>query len=692
MALCGYCRAIDFSALSEPPRWKTFDRVFDDSQLNAFHLESEDSKTLFDIDYGFPWQHSLDTLAKSAALNCPLCTIVQGTVENWNDRRQAGRNSSTFYQEFGADYDLILPPNRLYLTQRLGKGYGFNVFIPSGNYAALLLGSVAFTTKEASSLAAEISLRPFCEDSGSPGALRVVSLWLMNCQDNHEKCCHDQTTLPSRVLAVGSIGDSSIKLIEPNAGTMGKYASLSHCWGSVPMLTTTRTSLHAHMSGICVTDLPKIFRDAVLVSRYLGIPYLWIDSLCIIQGDTEDWARESSRMLSVYSNAYLVIAANHAGDSAGGCFSIRPSRVSADLELAGVGLVHAQLGANSDEVLYHNAEFPDEPLTKRAWAVQERSLAARTIHYNTGQMYFECRHGIVSEDGSKTDTPYCELSPVMNHTCSAREALRTWSSIICNYSVRDLTNPTDKFPALSGIASLLGGLLKDEYVAGLWSSVMVQGLAWQGQWRPKLQPINEYIGPSWSWASYQGIAAPNTDPDWRSIAVVEGWKYTLANPDDHYGQLKSASVRVRGPLTQLMQSTIPGSDHEGRLKRAEIRPPPRFCTKYSSAANSLYLHLDNEDPNASDQWQDVGIGVLFLGGYGEASPVSQRELEGGGAEAKKDNSNVRFKIDLGFGLVLTSTSVNGVRYMKRIGWMQLDRNQAQSLKETKEDWDTMTII
>ncbi|KAF5962278.1 hypothetical protein FBULB1_14341 [Fusarium bulbicola] len=405
-----------------------------------------------------------------------------------------------------------------------------------------------------------------------------------------------------------------------------------------------------------VADLPKTFRDAVSLCRYLGIPYLWIDSLCIIQGDAEDWARESSRMLDVYSNAYLVIATNHANDSAGGCFHIRPSRIGASLTIPGIGLVHAQLGANSDEFLVYNAEFSDEPLTKRAWALQERL------------------HGIVGEDGSKVDRPYCDLSALTNQTCSAQKALQTWSSIVGNYSDRNLTNSTDKFPGLSGFASLLGDVLKDEYMAGLWSSEMVQGLA------------------CWSWASLQGTVGVYDHPNWRSIAIVEGWKIELTNPDDHYGQVKSASVRVRGPLTQLTPSTIPGIDLDERLKRAGVRPNPRFCTKYSGESNDMPVMLDNRDPNACDQWQDMEIKVLLLGGHGGASSVSPCEVEGEQAEAKNDNKNREFEIDVGFGIVLSSEVVNGAMYKKRIGWAHLDRKEAEKLMETKEDWDTITII
>jgi hypothetical protein len=245
---------------------------------------------------------------------------------------------------------------------------------------------------------------------------------------------------------------------------------------------------------------------------------------------------------------------------------------------------------------------------------------------------------------------------------------------------------------MSGIASVLGGLLKDKYVAGLWSSVMAQGMAWQGLRRPQPQPINEYIGPSWSWASFQGIAALDTKPNWRSIATVEDWQIELTNPDDHYGQLKGASVSVRGPLMSLTKSMIPGSDGDEGLKRAGIRSSPRCYTRYSVEGNDMQVTFDNTDPSACDRWPDKDIKVLLLGDYGEVSPGSQHEVESEEAEGEKDASNGGFEIDVGFGLVLTSTNVNGATYMKRIGWTHLDRNIVKRLRERKDDWDTITIV
>jgi hypothetical protein len=47
-----------------------------------------------------------------------------------------------------------------------------------------------------------------------------------------------------------------------------------------------------------------------MIARYLEFDYIWIDCLCIVQDDREDWNREAARMAKVYSNASLTIAAS----------------------------------------------------------------------------------------------------------------------------------------------------------------------------------------------------------------------------------------------------------------------------------------------------------------------------------------------------------------------------------------------
>lgn len=74
-----------------------------------------------------------------------------------------------------------------------------------------------------------------------------------------------------------------------------------------------------------IPTLPRTFEDAIAFARKLRIRYLWIDSLCIIQGDTEDWQMECSIMDKVYQNSFCNLAATVSIDSHGGLFFNRPS-------------------------------------------------------------------------------------------------------------------------------------------------------------------------------------------------------------------------------------------------------------------------------------------------------------------------------------------------------------------------------
>jgi hypothetical protein len=75
--------------------------------------------------------------------------------------------------------------------------------------------------------------------------------------------------------------------------------------------------------GVAWNLLTKNFQQAIEVARFLDVGYMWIDSLCIIQGSTEDWKREATKMHLVYRNSYCNIAIVDAGDKNGGAFRDR---------------------------------------------------------------------------------------------------------------------------------------------------------------------------------------------------------------------------------------------------------------------------------------------------------------------------------------------------------------------------------
>jgi hypothetical protein len=149
---------------------------------------------------------------------------------------------------------------------------------------------------------------------------KMLKHWLQQCQCHHRGCNRKTAPkLPTRLINVGTYPSDVVYLINTDKKTAEPYTTLSHCWGRINHLPkTTKRNIEEHIQGIPLENLPQTFKDAVLVTRELGLKYLWIDSLCIIQGDEEDWDAESSRMAETYENGLLNLAASRSSDSNGG--------------------------------------------------------------------------------------------------------------------------------------------------------------------------------------------------------------------------------------------------------------------------------------------------------------------------------------------------------------------------------------
>jgi hypothetical protein len=315
---------------------------------------------------------------------------------------------------------------------------------------------------------------------------------------------------------------------------------------------------------IRLDELPKTFQDAVVISRRFCIRYLWIDSLCICQDDEEDWAHESAKMAQVYENSIITVAASGAENSTNGCFVPRADRDFVSLYLRGtIGQhVHAfSIPLSRAAASWRYLELADEPLNKRAWALQERVMSRRVLHCATDQMYYECNGGFRSEDGFGTwrrpdsiCTSPPQGFPVVEETFEVEETHRLWENLLREYTTRRLTVPTDRLPALSGIARIIAKRLKAEYVAGLWSDSLIDNLAWHVVGRSRGVPPQPmcYIAPSFSWASYPGMSAAGNH-DQRQVATLLDWHITHED-DNPFGRVYDGWVRVRAPLIPLRES------------------------------------------------------------------------------------------------------------------------------------------
>jgi hypothetical protein len=230
----------------------------------------------------------------------------------------------------------------------------------------------------------------------------MASYWLNECLNNHGECINASSGgfIPSRVVDVGpSDGSRSPRLrdtrTEQLQDSSKTYAALSHCWGMERIITTTKATLEDRKTQIAMGSLSKTFQDAVRTCRELDIRYLWIDSLCIIQDDKDDWASESQQMCDIYRLAHLTISAAHADGGNVGCFVERDGLVYLPFALQ----FPRKWGTTSKTALF--TPFPrnqpsipvdktEPPLYGRAWVLQEQILSTRMLCYEVDQMRWEC--------------------------------------------------------------------------------------------------------------------------------------------------------------------------------------------------------------------------------------------------------------------------------------------------------------
>lgn len=160
----------------------------------------------------------------------------------------------------------------------------------------------------------------FLSPSNYEKAYECIKSWLSCYTRNHPLCKRREPRLPNRVIDVGPPDGSQNPFHFESDGMIAPYVALSYCWGLQQMFTSVTETLEARKAGFALTDLAKTQHDAVLLARKLDVRYLWVDALCIIQGDSADWQRESKMTGQVYRDALFVISALDASNSSAGVF------------------------------------------------------------------------------------------------------------------------------------------------------------------------------------------------------------------------------------------------------------------------------------------------------------------------------------------------------------------------------------
>lgn len=457
--------------------------------------------------------------------------------------------------------------------------------------------------------------------TGSRINLNKAIGWILGCEQSHELCARtiqSKSALPTRVIDLGPPRSNQVPYIYTSRGEFARYCTLSHRWGKNTILSTLKQNIEAHKLRLPLELMSSNFKDAIEVCRELCVRYLWIDSLCIIQDSREDWEEESAKMGDYYWNSFFTIAADHASDYYQGCFSrrdpysIQPCNITftfpheIDRAIAEVRVAPRI----QDGIDWRHKQY--SILDTRSWVLQERVLSPRTLFFGEHQLTFCCITMRASESipegsdrtganvqasfeefqrkirtfnaalqdgrpidvtsngaartGTRTDMQTGEMVTSMEPEFNDKrqeqpkhllELRSNWYELLVEYNKRSITQKSDVFPALSGLAQRFHKILGETYFAGIWSGDLIGGLLWSVDMNS--QKGESYRAPSWSWAclrscrlrfncNYENVIG---DPICR-IFKVEVTTRT-SNP---YGEVVGGKLFVKGIL-KMARAVIP---------------------------------------------------------------------------------------------------------------------------------------
>jgi hypothetical protein len=362
----------------------------------------------------------------------------------------------------------------------------------------------------------------------------------------------------------------------------------------------TTDTMNMLRNGVPLNKFDPTIRDAILVTRALGITYIWIDALCIIQDhNAKDWNEQASKMNEIYGGSMVTLVVASSNSVMNGFLKKRelqhipilwhsnPAGDSVDIKpLARVFLL-PEWDKNEDEL--------NGPWSNRGWTMQEGLLSSRLLHYTSSQMIWKCGEEQRFERGV-TKSLQDEVAKILTYSddisfgsgwlwkldtftkfkrfpdylprsldyplLSEPETFHLWYDIIEEYTQRRFKDISDRLVAISGLAKIFGNTIRShEYVAGLWKPDLIRGLIWHTngakliprQSTDNMRAFNNTF-PSWSWVSVGYEAVKNSQKDnnsFQALSLIEDVQINLFNQHDPFGAVESGSVTITGPLKKV---------------------------------------------------------------------------------------------------------------------------------------------
>ncbi|KAK0645401.1 heterokaryon incompatibility protein-domain-containing protein [Cercophora newfieldiana] len=420
---------------------------------------------------------------------------------------------------------------------------------------------------------------------------------------------------PRRML---KITGEHVVLVDFDDSMIGKFAALSYCWGSKdelhnnPPLTLNASTLNKLQSGIETCKLPLTLKQAIMICGYLSLEHVWIDALCIMQGDANDWASESKKMATVYALSTVTIIAASSTSCHSGFLTHHPNSVALNTPPLHVP-ARLVVQRESKSGFHSSIDESRDPISKRGWTLQEELLSTRYVKFTADDVQWKCNSGTEC----MCRQPTAAEKPFVRPDETYLQCREEWLNVVEGFAHRLFSDDRDRLQALSGLARMSQIRIQSTYLAGNWRNHLDPtpganrcALAWRVQHSGRC--YGAYIAPSFSWAS---IDAPIIFESCRRA----GWLYgvvdagtTPVSPSDPFGKVLDGFLTIRGPI---LRCSVQGGE------RLQVKMQWNFEIKWydwyidcplrrnilADGHGSLSRH-----PQGGTQFEETPAHVLFL--------------------------------------------------------------------------------
>lgn len=373
----------------------------------------------------------------------------------------------------------------------------------------------------------------------------VGRIWLSECERHHGTRCsqHGWDVAMRKPMSLRAIDVHNLCLTEIEKPSECRFVSLSYVWGGARTLRLQYSNIDSLKvkNGLLkyINDLPRTILDAIVVVKAIGERWLWVDSICILQEETQEAHEQIASMDRIYGSALVNIVAADGSDAYAGLSGIQSEYTPQARGSAGGERSLDQLstdfrnGISLVAPLRSDVKVDATPWNSRAWTFQERLLSRRLIVFSQGQMTWHCRGMICREDMTVEDSG-CPHTPLdwlgLKPRYLGVDAAKTWvdgnievtrhgttrimrsgtfaeyTKVIEEYTHRSLSFDSDILDALAGLSHIFTLCFKTEMIYGLPRNLLDIALLWRPT-RPLLrrEDSNGHSAfPSWSWAGWIG--------------------------------------------------------------------------------------------------------------------------------------------------------------------------------------------